>query len=646
MDYVIELQEPAFSENMLLRWLNQVEAEIQTEVLLLAVDGIVQYSADDMDAELIVPAPFSKLYEDYLNWRIALGQGEAERANNLETIYHESYLAYVRFVCDTISPGSGCAEQLRYYLTAYQIAVKYGYNGTEEEWVKSLKGANGEPGAGLRIVAQVASEAALPNLENTEEDIGKGYLVGYGTSALLYIWDGRNWFYKTQLSGKGEKGDPGEHGEPGKNGADGVGIRSIAFKSYTASGNVYTVTLTNDKTYDFIAPPGPAGPIGPTGETGSGIDVEYDETTGTVSIVNGEGTGEGGAGADGVGIHSIAFKAAADDGNIYTVTLTNGDTYDIIAPKGPAGENGSDGADGEDGSDGVSPVVSVEEITGGHRVTITDAEGTKTFDVMDGKDGADGDGTDRLEVTFTYVINNSTCSHTYEEIKEAYDAGRDVVAYVKNYAALYETLTLDLKMINSNFAYFWAMDYQGINGIQAHVSRGNGKRGYINSSAFLKSTDVVNDPTKTGDYDAASATALNQVYQIANAAMPETETTGSANLVDVDGGASTLELSWRKVGRFVMVAMHVTAIDVSSTNVSFSMPDGFPEPATVATRPFAPDCLFGLVETGSVVVNGTIVKSHTFLRVSMYAKMIEFFVGQTGIESFSVSGTMMYIAKE
>lgn len=43
------------------------------------------------------------------------------------------------------------------------------------------------------------------------------------------------------------------------------------------------------------------------------------------------------------------------------------------------------------GSDGVSPVITVEEITGGHRVLITDAEGTKTFDVMDGGGGGGGD---------------------------------------------------------------------------------------------------------------------------------------------------------------------------------------------------------------------------------------------------------------
>lgn len=51
---------------------------------------------------------------------------------------------------------------------------------------------------------------------------------------------------------------------------------------------------------------------------------------------------------------------------------------------------------GRDGVDGVSPVVAVEDIDGGHRLTITDKNGEKTFDVMDGavgepgKDGIDG----------------------------------------------------------------------------------------------------------------------------------------------------------------------------------------------------------------------------------------------------------------
>lgn len=52
--------------------------------------------------------------------------------------------------------------------------------------------------------------------------------------------------------------------------------------------------------------------------------------------------------------------------------------------------DGKDGQNGSNGKDGTSPIVSVSTITGGHRITITDANGTKTFDVMDGSDGEDG----------------------------------------------------------------------------------------------------------------------------------------------------------------------------------------------------------------------------------------------------------------
>lgn len=53
------------------------------------------------------------------------------------------------------------------------------------------------------------------------------------------------------------------------------------------------------------------------------------------------------------------------------------------------------GQDGKDGADGVSPTVTVSTITGGHRLTITDKNGTKTVDIMDGADGEDGqDGQD------------------------------------------------------------------------------------------------------------------------------------------------------------------------------------------------------------------------------------------------------------
>lgn len=45
---------------------------------------------------------------------------------------------------------------------------------------------------------------------------------------------------------------------------------------------------------------------------------------------------------------------------------------------------------GPKGEDGISPTWAVEDIDGGHRVTVTDKDGAKSFDVRDGKDGQGG----------------------------------------------------------------------------------------------------------------------------------------------------------------------------------------------------------------------------------------------------------------
>ena len=57
---------------------------------------------------------------------------------------------------------------------------------------------------------------------------------------------------------------------------------------------------------------------------------------------------------------------------------------------GQPGRDGQDGAPGQDGQDGVSPTITITDITGGHRISITAANGTKTFDVMDGATGPIG----------------------------------------------------------------------------------------------------------------------------------------------------------------------------------------------------------------------------------------------------------------
>lgn len=76
----------------------------------------------------------------------------------------------------------------------------------------------------------------------------------------------------------GPKGDKGEQGIQGIQGVQGpvgpkgdkgVGIQSVVFKEQSDNGSyVYTITLTNGVTQDFIAPIGPQGIQGPKGEKG------------------------------------------------------------------------------------------------------------------------------------------------------------------------------------------------------------------------------------------------------------------------------------------------------------------------------------------------------------------------------------------
>ena len=59
--------------------------------------------------------------------------------------------------------------------------------------------------------------------------------------------------------------------------------------------------------------------------------------------------------------------------------------------QGAAGAAGPQGPQGAAGKDGVSPAITIANITGGHRVTITDAGHPtgQSFDVMDGSGSGD-----------------------------------------------------------------------------------------------------------------------------------------------------------------------------------------------------------------------------------------------------------------
>ena len=147
-------------------------------------------------------------------------------------------------------------------------------------------------------------------------------------------------------------------------GEDGVGIEKIEKTSTSGLADTYTITLTDGSTYAYTVTNGKEGEPGKPGDPG----------------------------ATGVGIRSIEKTGTSGLVDTYTITYTDDSTLTFTVT------NGAKGDPGTPGQDGVSPTVTVEDITGGHRVTITDKNGSRTFDVMNGAKGDKGDPGDPTEL--------------------------------------------------------------------------------------------------------------------------------------------------------------------------------------------------------------------------------------------------------
>lgn len=195
-------------------------------------------------------------------------------------------------------------------------------------------------------------------------------ITGYYDGSVYYntntydLWkcDGTQWMLQGNL--KGAKGDTGQTGATGTAATIEVGsVTSGVTPSVTNSGT------SSAAVFDFVlakGDKGDKGDTGNTGPTGATPDITITASTdGTSSstpsvVVSAGGTPE-------EPTFALAFSGL----------------------KGAQGIQGETGQTGQAGTDGVSPEVTIATITGGHSVTITDADHPtgQTFNVMDGAAG-------------------------------------------------------------------------------------------------------------------------------------------------------------------------------------------------------------------------------------------------------------------
>ena len=237
----------AVDDNTLCRWLSELDGRLMLD--FYKGSEWMSYSLpQDEDHELLVPFPWDELYVHYLEAMVYYSNGEFERYRNSYEMYNKKELDYRQWYarnqlpitlealkrrdCTVVTEGRG--SKPFWYLSAYALAVKHGYTGTEEEWLAELvgpQGPKGEDGSGVEIKGTYANLEALGQAVPSPAQ-GDMYNVGTEEPFQIYMWDETAgdgaWVYQGQLQGpqgpqgvKGDKGDTGPQGPKGDTGATG-----------------------------------------------------------------------------------------------------------------------------------------------------------------------------------------------------------------------------------------------------------------------------------------------------------------------------------------------------------------------------------------------------------------------------------------
>lgn len=191
----------ATDDNTLCRWLSELDGRLMLD--FYKGSEWMSYSVpQDEDHDLLIPFPWDELYVHYLEAMVYYSNGEFERYRNSYEMYNKKELDYRQWYarnqlpislealkrrdCTVVTEGTG--SRPFWYLSAYALAVKHGYEGTEEEWLEEMMGPPGPQG-----------EQGVPGPEGPQGPQGP----------------------QGEKGEKGEKGDPGGQGPQGPQGEKG-----------------------------------------------------------------------------------------------------------------------------------------------------------------------------------------------------------------------------------------------------------------------------------------------------------------------------------------------------------------------------------------------------------------------------------------
>ena len=249
--------------------------------------------------------------------------------------------------------------------SAYEVAVKNGFKGTEQEWLDSLKG---EPGKDYELTPEDKAEIAEMAAELVDAPGGPGDLTGYATEEYVQEY----------AQPKGEYLDASDLPEA-VNTALALAKESGAFDGEEGLDGLTPIVEVQDNYSSNIGSGVLVKVMQPYRTPGSDL-INYD----IYEVPIYHGTDGKDAKILSINVESIAAGATP------SATVSNTPAGAIISmkiPKGDPGSPGKDGAAGEDGSDGFSPTVGISKSGKVTTVTVVDKNGAKSATINDGADG-------------------------------------------------------------------------------------------------------------------------------------------------------------------------------------------------------------------------------------------------------------------
>lgn len=101
---------------------------------------------DGAETVLLVRPPHDKIYWSWLVAQIDFANGEYNKYENSLRMFNGYWGEYLRWFSRNFRPADRDVSKTGAYLSAYTVAVKHGFRGTEEEWLRSLHGEDGSSG--------------------------------------------------------------------------------------------------------------------------------------------------------------------------------------------------------------------------------------------------------------------------------------------------------------------------------------------------------------------------------------------------------------------------------------------------------------------------------------------------------------------